>query len=271
MHNIKEQSSLSQSQLAQSVEPIIRKASDILLSYYQKQLIWKEKKGNGFVTQADIASEEYLISALKKVLPEAAFLAEESGAQGNSDYCWVIDPLDGTTNFAYGIPNFCISIALTHRDIPIFGMIYLPLSNELFYAEKGKGAFLNEKPIAVAQERPLQKSLLLVGVPYTKGEAFLNVLDHLKAVSEHTYAFRHLGAIAVDLAYVACGRADGVFFEDLKWWDIAAGILLIEEAGGKITTYENEAMTPSYQSCIAANEKFHAYLLKFFKHQGATR
>jgi len=266
MHNNK-----IQDNLVQLVEPIIRKAGDIVLSYYQKTLVWKEKKDKGFVTEADIASEEYLISALRKVLPEAAFFAEESGVQGNSDYRWVIDPLDGTTNFAYAIPYFCISVALTYRDIPIFGIIYLPLTDELFYAEKGKGAFLNGNRINVAQERPLQKSLLLVGFPYAKGEAFLSVFNHLRAISQHTYAFRHLGAIAVDLAYVACGRADGVFFEDLAWWDVAAGILLIEEAGGKVSTYENENVTPLYRSFIAANDTLHAHLLNSFASHTTTR
>lgn len=251
--------------LAQSVEPIIRKAGEILLSYYQKQLTWKEKEDKGFVTEADIASERYLIDSLKSIISEASFFAEESGKSGpkSSEYCWVIDPLDGTTNFAYGIPHFCISIALTHLHKPVFGMIYVPITNELFYAQKGKGAFLNGTKIHVSQ-RSLQKSLLLVGLPYTKGETFLSVMRHLEMVSKHTYAFRHFGAIAIDQAYLACGRADGLFFEDLAWWDIAAGILLIQEAGGRVTTYQNQEVTPTYRSYVAAHETLHARLIDFF-------
>ena len=258
---------LMRNDLPTVVEPIIRKAGDILLSYYHKQLTWKDKQEHGFVTEADVASEEYLIEQLKKLLPETSFFAEESGKQGNqeSEYCWVIDPLDGTTNFAYGIPHFCISVALTQHDKPIFGMIYLPLQNELFYAEKGKGAFLNGKRIAVAEQRPLDRTLLLVGFPYVKGHTFLSVMHHLADISPKTYAFRHLGAIAVDQAYVACGRGDGIFFEDLAWWDIAAGLLLIEEAGGVVTTYQGTEVTSSYQSYVGGNRQIHTRLLDFFK------
>jgi myo-inositol-1(or 4)-monophosphatase len=249
------------------VEPIIRKAGDILLSYYHQQLTWKDKQENGFVTEADLASEKYLIEQLNKLLPEASFFAEESGKQGPGEcrYCWVIDPLDGTTNFAYGIPYFCISIALTDHDEPIFGMLYLPLQNELFYAQKSKGAYLNAEPISVAEQRPLNRTLLFVGFPYEKGIAFLNTLHYLADISPRMYAFRHLGAIAVEQAYLACGRGDGIFFEDLAWWDVAAGLLLIKEAGGEVTTFEGTQITPTYRSYIGANKRIHEHLIEFFK------
>lgn len=251
--------------LKSNVEPIIRQAGAIVLSYYQeKNLNWKEKEGHGFVTQADLASEEFLIHELKKILPQASFFAEESGKSGQKgEYCWVIDPLDGTTNFAFSISYFCISVALTRHDEPIFGMIYAPLSNELFYAQQGKGAYLNDKAIEVAYKRPLDKSMLLVGFPYAKGESFLEVLRNLQEISPHSYAFRHLGAIALDQAYIACGRADGLFFEDLAWWDVAAGMLLIKEAGGKVSTYENKEVTPEYHSYLAANPVFHEILRSY--------
>ncbi|MEX0940543.1 MAG: inositol monophosphatase family protein [Candidatus Babeliales bacterium] len=253
--------------LQKSVEPIIRKAGDILLSYWQKPIIRSQKKDHGFVTEADIASEEYLIEALHQVLPEASFFAEESGKKGNTadGYCWVIDPLDGTTNFAFGIPHFCISIALTYFNEPIFGMIFLPLFDELFYAQKGKGSFLNQKKIAIAQDRPLDKTLLLVGFPYKKGKTFLRVLENLNQISTRTYAFRHLGAIAIDQAYIACGRADGLFFEDLAWWDVAAGILLIKEAGGVVSTYEGKDIRPEYHSYVAANEGLYQHLFSLLQ------
>jgi myo-inositol-1(or 4)-monophosphatase len=248
------------------VEPIIRKAGEILLSFYHQRLTWKEKDQRGFVTEADIASEEFLIKQLSALFPEASFFAEESGSRGeeNADYCWVIDPLDGTTNFAFGIPYFCVSVALTYKHEPIFGMIYVPLFNELFYAEKGKGAYLNDQQIWVAQERPLKKALLLVGFPYEKGKAFLEVLQQVQKISSRAFAFRHLGAIALDQAYVACGRADGLFFEDLSWWDVAAGLLLIQEAGGVVTDYAGEKISPEYSSYIAANPELHRKLLSLF-------
>ena len=255
--------------LVSNVEPVIRKAGEIVLSYFQKKLTWSDKRENGFATQADFASEEFLIAELSNIMPEAAVFAEESGKQGsnNAEYCWVIDPLDGTTNFAYGLPYFGISVALTHKNVPVFGMIYVPLFNELFYAVQGQGAYLNGERIQVAQERPLDRSLLLVGFPYAKGQAFVSVLQNLEEISPRSFAFRHLGAIAVDQAYIACGRADGLFFEDLAWWDVAAGIILIKEAGGKVTTYKGNEVSPEYHTYVAANDKLHKRLLSFFDDQ----
>jgi myo-inositol-1(or 4)-monophosphatase len=249
--------------LLESVEAIIRQAGEILLSYYHKKLEWYEKKEHGFATQADLAVEKFLIQELSKILPQASFFAEESGISGSGKYCWVIDPLDGTTNFAFGIPYFCISIALTQDNEPILALIFDPLSDDLFCAQKGNGATLNGQKIAVATQRPLEKSLILVGFPYSKGNSFLHVLHNLEQISPRSYAFRHLGAIALDQAYIACARADGLFFENLSWWDVAAGILLIKEAGGKVTTYNNQEIKPGYRSYVAANPDFHGILLSY--------
>ncbi|MGE0206408.1 MAG: inositol monophosphatase [Candidatus Babeliales bacterium] len=256
-------------ELKLQVEPIIRKAGEILLFYYHKQMTWRDKKDQGFVTEADLASETFLMQELANVMPEASFFAEESGKRGNqdADYCWVIDPLDGTTNFAFGIPYFCISVALTYKQQPVFGMIYVPLFDELFYAQKGAGAFLNDQKITVSKERSLDRSLFLVGFPYAKGKAFLSVLHHLEDISPRTYAFRHLGAIALDQAYVACGRADGIFFEDLSWWDVAAGLILIQEAGGIVSTYTGKPVIPGYRSYVAGADLMHRKLLSFFHDQ----
>jgi len=247
------------------VEPIIRRAGEILLSFYGKNLTWHDKKDQGFATEADLASEKFLIEELGKVLPEASFFAEESGSQGsdNAEYCWVIDPLDGTTNFAYGIPYFCISIALTKNKKPVFGIIYVPISDELFVAQKDQGATLNGKPISVAKTRPLARSLLLVGFPYAKSKPFLSVLSSLEEITPRSYAFRHLGSAAIDQAYIAAGKADGLFFENLGWWDVAAGLLLIQEANGIVTTYEGGPVTPSYKTYIAGNPELHAKLLSY--------
>ncbi len=235
------------------IEPIIRQSGTILLDHFQTQLTRTRKGDKGFYTEADLASEEYIKRELGILYPEVAIIAEESGFNNiTSDYCWVIDPLDGTTNFAHGLPYFCVSIALTYKGEPQFGIIYQPLTNELFYAYKGKGAFCNGNPMVVSTT-PLEQSLLFIGFPYAKGESFLHVLKHLESVSARTFAFRHLGAIALDLAYVADGRGDGVFFEDLEWWDVAAGILLIQEAGGLATTYKGEPVRNGYYTCIAGN------------------
>ncbi len=249
------------------LEPIVRKAGDILLSYYGKQLIRQEKPRHGFVTEADHASEQYLIENLAKVLPEASFFAEESGKSGSGEYCWVIDPLDGTTNFAHGLPYFCISVALTHKDIPIVGIIFQPLSNEVFFAQSGKGAFLNGDKINVSAPVGFDKSLIALGLPYAKSKS-VPLIHAAESVIKQAYAFRHLGAIALDLAYVAAGHLDGVFFTHLAWWDVAAGMLLIQEAGGMISDFTGNALNPAYNSCIAGGLQVYETLQSLLRDKG---
>lgn len=252
--------------LVHRVKPIIKEAGDLLLSFYHKRLTWKEKGGdNGFVTEADIASEQFLIKSLTPIIPQASFFAEESGKKGENDYCWVIDPLDGTTNFAHNLPYFCISVALTYKKVPVFGMIYQPLLNELFYAQQGKGAWFNDQPLKL-KEMPFEKSLIAIGLPYAKNERYAYILENTWAISRQAYAIRHFGAVALDIAYVAAGRLDGVIFSDLGWWDVAAGIAILEEAGGKITDFEGKMVGPEYQSFIGAgNETVHQRLKLLLK------
>ena len=241
------------------VEPIMCKAGDILLSYQAKQLTRTQKEEHGFVTEADLASEQFLISELSKIMPEASFCAEESGISGSttSDYSWVIDPLDGTTNFSYGLPYYCISVALTYRDEPQFGMIYQPLLGELFYAQKGMGAFLNGQPITVSAPEDFNKSLIAVGLPYPAQER-VNMVGMAQQVAGKAHGIRHFGAIALDLAYVAAGRLDGVMFGGLAWWDVAAGMLLIQEAGGLVSDFQGNQLNPAYRTCIGGGPMVHA-------------
>lgn len=232
------------------LEPILREAGDILLSFYGRDLQIKEKPHNGFVTSADLASEKYLIQALGQLLPEASFFAEESGASGNSDYCWVIDPLDGTTNFAHGIPYWCISVALTHKNVPIFGAIYVPLQDDYFFAAKGKGAWCNGVAIHVSEPEKLSQALIAIGIPYSNEQR--PPIVHLgERIAFEAYGIRHLGAIALDLANISCGRLDGVVLTGLAWWDVAAGIVLLEQAGGKIADFEGNPLTPGYKTGVA--------------------
>ncbi len=253
---------LLQTDICKAVEPIIRNAGDILLSYFHNYttLTCREKEAHGFVTEADEASEEYLINELAKLSPDIAFFAEESGKRGEGDYCWVIDPLDGTTNFAHGLPYFCISVALTHKNIPVWGAVFQPLTNEFFYAQRGKGAFRNGAQMRVSRPEGLQKSLVVVGLPYAKNESFLQLLEKIRVIAPKTYAFRHLGAVALDQAYVASGRLDGLFFRDLAWWDVAAGMLLIQEAGGKVSDFAGKAIDPDYTSFVAAGQPIYQKL-----------
>jgi len=246
------------------LEPIIQQAGVILISYYGKVLTCQAKKNHGFVTEADRASENYLIDQLAKILPKASFFAEESGRSGNNDYCWVIDPLDGTTNFSHKLPYFCISVALTYKGKPQVGILYQPLTNELFFAERGKGAFLNGEKIKISLPKYFNNSLVAMGLPYQslKRKQLLHVAER---IAQQAYGVRHFGAIALDLAYVACGRIDGAFFACLDWWDVAAGMLLIEQAGGVVTDFFGQPISEDYTSCIAGSKMVHYHMLAALK------
>lgn len=249
--------------LHKKVEPIIRKAGDILLSYFRKPLKSETKDVYGsIVTEADLASEQFLIAELGKIMPEAGIFAEESGQNGpQSDYCWVIDPLDGTTNFAHGIDYFCISVALTHHGKPIFGMIYRPITNELFWAQEGCGAYLDGQKITVSFQQTIKEGLFGACLPYGQGEQFEHALRLREKVTRTSYGLRSFGAAALDIALVATGRLDGAFFEDLGWWDVAAGTILVQEAGGIVTDYAGEPIDSEYKTFLAANKTVHKELL----------
>jgi len=259
--------------LASEVAPIIKEAGKIVLSYFHGRLTREHKVtqgvDHGFVTQADLASEKYLKQELTPLIESASILAEESGntETANSDYCWVIDPLDGTTNFAHGLPYFCISVGLTYKKNPVFGMIYQPLTDELFYATQGKGAFLNGKPITASQA-PLEKSLLVVGLPYSKDRAYNQLLESTFEIAHHVYAIRNFGAVALDIAYVSAGRAEGTIFQELEWWDVVAGIVLVTEAGGQVSDFQGRPIAKGYKSFIATgNAQVHEKLLNLLNKQ----
>lgn len=251
----------------QSLEPIIRKAGDILLSYYNKPLIHHEKTGQGFVTDADMHSERFLIQELSLLFPQAGIWAEESGKtdSSNNEYYWVIDPLDGTTNFAQGLPYFCISVALTRNNIPIIGAIYQPISNEFFYAQQNYGAFLNNMPIQVSSPEQFNQAIIALGLPYRHDQQE-SLINTAQTIIRNAYAMRHYGAIALDLAYVACGKLDGVFLAHLKWWDIAAGIVLIEQAGGMATDFNQKPLGPDFKTGVAGGKMVHNYVVNLLSH-----
>jgi myo-inositol-1(or 4)-monophosphatase len=250
--------------LVSSVEAIIRQAGSIIMSHYNKHLTQFNKDGgSSFATEADLESEKYLLESLHALIPEACFFAEESGKSGGErELCWVIDPLDGTTNFAHGFYYFCISVALTQNDIPIFGMIYDPVRDEVFHAEKGKGAYLNGKKIAV-KSPDLSESLLLISLPYNKEDR--RSCDIMVNVRTDARAVRQLGSAALDQVNVACGRADGLFFTGLAWWDIAAGMLILKEAGAQVSTFERAQPRPDYKSYVAASPALYTQLLPYLR------
>ena len=195
----------------------------------------RAKQRNDFVTKVDHAAEEAILDTVRKAYPDHAILAEESGAAaGKAEYEWVIDPLDGTTNFIHGFPQYCVSIAVRHRDALAHGVIYDPVKNELFTASKGRGAFLNDRRIRVSKCLRLGDALVGTGFPFKEVERIELYSSQLKRIMQSTAGVRRAGAAALDLAYVACGRLDAFWELGLSPWDMAAGALMIQEAGGLV-------------------------------------
>ena len=200
-----------------------------------------DSKGrNDFVSEVDHQSESIIIDTIHKSYPGHAILAEERGQQGDNEYQWVIDPLDGTTNFLHGFPQFAVSIALLHRGIPDQGVVYDPLRQELFTASKGAGAYLNRKRIRVSKRKSLQGALLGTGFPFGDNRHLDYFIATYRALFPLVAGIRRAGAASLDLAYVACGRLDGFWEIGLQPWDIAAGDLLIHEAGGVVSNIEGK-------------------------------
>lgn len=214
------------------------------------------------VTEVDQACEDLIVASLRKYYPDHNILAEEGGDQESheSDYQWVIDPLDGTTNFVHGFPAYCVSIGLQYQNQPLVGVIYDPLRDELFSAAKGSGAFLNGNPISVSSTDSLGKSLLATGFPYANDETFDLNMKLWVQIYGQTQGLRRAGAAALDMAWTACGRLDGYWEFNLKPWDIAAGTLLVTEAGGRVSSPLQDEFTIFEGNVIATNLNLHPTL-----------
>lgn len=217
-------------------------AGDILRQGYGTAFTISHKEGrHNLVTEYDHLAEKSILSFLKHHVPNSHFLAEESGATGSSsENLWVIDPLDGTVNFAHHIPIFSVSIALEKNGELFCGIIYQPMTHELFVAEKGKGAFLNGKTLHVSTVSSLAESVICIGFPYNLHENPFHCIDHFIDILRCGIPVRRLGSAAIDLAYTAAGRCDAFFEVGLSPWDCAAGILLLQEAGGVISTWDKK-------------------------------
>ncbi len=210
------------------------------------------------VTQIDKKAEEIIISRIKQKYPHHDFLAEESGSHNKkSEYRWIIDPLDGTLNFTHGVPLFSVSIAVEKRGEIVAGVVYEPNLGELFTAEKGKGAFLNKKPIRVSRVDNLIESLMVTGFPYTIRDNPENAVQHFVNVLMKAQGVRRLGSAAVDLCYVGCGRFEGFWEVSLNPWDMAAGVLLVQEAGGRFTDFHGAPSTIYTKQILATNGLIH--------------
>ncbi len=221
-----------------------------------------KKSHADFVSEVDRAAEQAIIQTLLEAYPDHAILAEESGSQGESEYVWIIDPLDGTTNFLHSLPQFAVSIALQHKGVLTQGVVYDPTRNELFTATRGRGAFLNDRRLRVTRRVSLTDSLVGTGFPYTRFEHVDAYLAIFKELMQKTAGLRRPGSAALDLAWVAAGRYDGFFEIGLKPWDMAAGCLLITEAGGMVSDlHGSDTFLKSGYIC-AGNPNIQALMLE---------
>jgi len=220
------------------------------------------KRHNDFVTEVDQAAEQAVMQILLKAFPDHAILAEESGAHGKSDYVWIIDPLDGTTNFIHGFPQYCVSIGLRHKGIVTQAVVYDPGRNELFTATRGHGAYLNDRRMRVSKRKQLDDALIGTGFPFREIEHVDTYLPALRAVMGQTAGVRRAGSAALDLAYVAAGRLDGFWEMGLAPWDMAAGSLLIQEAGGLVSDFHGDGNFLDSGNIVTGAPKVFAPLLQ---------
>ena len=221
------------------------------------------------VTHFDRKSQEMIFRRLSAAFPGHGFLAEEGlSLPGTSDCRWIIDPIDGTTNFAHTFPVFCVSIALEQKGVVVVGVVYDPMRDELFEAVRGRGAFLNGARVKVSDIPELGKALLATGFPYDVRTSSFNNVREFNAFIVRAQAIRRCGSAALDLCYVACGRFDGFWELKLKPWDVAAGALIVEEAGGRVSDFEGRTFDPFNQRALASNGRIHEEMRKVLEECG---
>ena len=236
-----------------------RNAGDLIQRSSQNldKLTIDQKSRNDYASEVDRMAEQEIIKVLRNAFPEHAILAEESGEHQGNDYVWVIDPLDGTTNFLHGFPQYAVSIALKHKNKLEIGVIYDPSRDELFTAERGGGAMLNNRKIRVAKQNSMRGALIGTGFPFKNQQHLEAYLNMFRAVTADTAGIRRAGAAALDLAYVACGRLDAYWEIGVSEWDIAAGVLLVQEAGGVATDFAFNDKYLQTGNVIVGNPRMH--------------
>ena len=249
-----------------------KEAGSLLLHYAQSGFRVEYKNPINLVTDADKAAEQCIIDYIRAQFPTHRFLAEERGRVEDtpSPYLWIIDPLDGTTNFAHGFPTYCVSIGLEYNGRCVLGVIFDPSRNELFTAIEHGGAWLNGRPIHVSKTHALESSLLVTGFAYDIRESPRNNLDHFVKFSLQAQGVRRTGSAALDLCYVAAGRFDGFWEVRLNPWDMAAGAVLVREAGGRLTNFGGSELSIYGHELVASNGAIHPAMLSVL-HQDAAR
>lgn len=238
------------------MRPIIQRAGDLVMSHFRSSLVIRYKNDGSIQTNVDVLVQDFLIAELSKILPNSGCIAEELMVQNRAEYTWVIDPIDGTKNFVRGIPYFCINVALMYGSDVIAAVTYQPVIKEWFYAQKGCGAWLNGVRLTIDSQAYQQAGALMV-----VSESLLRDFDIIYKVRqqlkhlEYGVRFRMCGAAALDLAYVAAGALDVVVAANLAWWDVAAGVLLIAEAGGAVLQHDGSPVDERFKSLIAGNSE----------------
>lgn len=244
-------------------------AGKILMEGFGTRFKIEEKGGRqNLVTEYDRASQEWIIKEIKKTFPSHTFLAEEDQitSKPSDKIMWIIDPLDGTVNYAHELPFFAVSIAAARGKELLCGAVYCPTTDELFYAEKGSGAYLGNKKISVTKRKSLDSALLATGFPYNVSENPLHCIERFSKMLQKGVPMRRLGAASLDIAYVAAGRFDAFWEVGLEPWDIAAGKIILEEAGGKMTHYDGSIHKIfSYTTCVATNGFLHPEMVSYLK------
>ena len=256
----------TQSTLLKVMSDAARKAAKGLVrDFGELEHLQVSKKGLAdFVSAADIKAEKYLREELMRVRPGYGFLGEEGGLVEGSDksHTWIVDPLDGTTNFLHAIPHFAINIALQRDGAIVAGVTFNPISGDLFWAEKGKGSFLNDRRLRVSQRKQMDEALIGTGNPFLGRPGHAQFLKELHQVGPRVAGLRRMGSAALDLAWVAAGKYDGFWERDLKSWDIAAGLLLVTEAGGKWTDMDGGTASLDSGNVVAGNLDIHPQLME---------
>lgn len=244
-----------------------REGGRILMQKFGGALQISHKGEVDLVTEADRAAEETIVAAIRRTFPRHDILAEEGEYEAfESPYLWIIDPLDGTTNYTHGFPWFAVSIALAAAGEVILGVVYNPFHKELFVAEKGGGAFLNDIQLRVSETVSLDRALLATGFPYDRKQSPVNNYDHFVNFQQAAQACRRAGAASLDLAYTAAGRLDGFWEMKLKPWDLAAGTLIVEEAGGRVSDFDGRSLDIYGRECLASNGRIHQAMLEVLQH-----
>ncbi len=254
---------------------VYKAAKGMLRDFGEVEQLQVSMKGPAdFVSTADTQAERTIVSELKRARPDYGLVTEEDKPVEGTDASgrrWIVDPIDGTTNFLHGIPHFCISIALEERGDIVAGVVYDPSKDELFWADRGNGAYLNDRRIRVSSRQQLNQCLFATGIPFLGRGDHDTYAEQMKAVIGVSSGVRRFGAAALDLAYVAAGRVDGFWEENLSLWDIAAGVLLVREAGGYVTDFSGRNNSLKSGDVVAANDRIHPPFLKLLRDSAKTR